>query len=388
VRGLIAAAAIVVMVSACTTTPVSTTGGEATSSLPSTTSTTAAPFLTGPGVVESSIHVGVFLPLTGSLSSIGTSVLNGQLAYWDPVNEDLGGVAGQFTVVVDQYDTAYDEDTATGLLAAHRNDLAAISSSLGTPVTAALLNEAGGLPVMVGSETSTWAANESAVFDLAVPTYRAQVEALWVRLDGSTIGFIAPDGAYGDDCLDGAGSSPDVVVRYPQGTTDFETQVTQLLDVNDVIACVTNTDLARIVATWELLGTPPPMFVTAPSFGPSLFTALESVPSELFVAGAPPPYDSQEPGMALFRASLADTPADLWTFFGYTQAATMHLLLEQAVEDRNLTWEGILAAREEIGHVDLGFGWGAAWFDRNLPVVPVIIQAPDIDAVFGLRPVD
>jgi hypothetical protein len=332
------------------------------------------------------MHLGAFLPLTGSLSGIGAAVLDGQRAYWSYVNDDLGGVAGHFMVVLDEVDTAYDADTTAAALSEHDDGLLAISSSLGSPVTAVLLEGDGTLPIMVGSEASSWADHANAVFDLAVPTYRAQVAALWDSLSGGSVGFVAPEGDYGDDCLAGAGSPPDTVVRYPAGTTDFESTITRLEGVDALVACVTFSDLTRIIATWQLVSTPPPIFATAASFDPSIFAVLDTMPEHLSIAGGPPPYESDEPGVQLFKQNMGDTPVDQWTFLGYTQAATVHVLLEQAIADGSLTRAGILAARSQVGDVDFGFGWGPAGYVGNLPDVPVTISVPDPDAAFGLAP--
>jgi ABC-type branched-subunit amino acid transport system substrate-binding protein len=388
VRGITTAAAIALIVAACTGSPSQSTTTTTGSTLPTSTTTTEPSLETGPGVVGTTIHLGAFLPLTGPLRAIGESVLAGHTAYWAYVNDDLGGVAGQFNVTVEPIDTAYDPDTAGQAFNSHRDDLLAISSSLGSPVTAALLDVGGAMPIVVGSAASTWGEWNAAVFDLALPTYRAQVRAISEQVSDSRIGFIAPSGGYGDDCLAGIDAGPDVVERYPAGTTDFEAAVTALDGVDVAISCVTSTDLGRIIATWDLLGGRPPIYATSASFDPSLFTVLDSLPEDLFVAGAPPPYESEEPGMTLFRTVTGDGAVDAWTFLGYTQAATMHLLLEQAIVDHVLTWNGVLAARSELGDVDFGFGWGSARFDGTLPVVPVTIQIPDVGAVFGLQPTD
>ncbi len=387
-RAVTTAAAIALIITACTGSPSPSTTTTTGSTLPASTTTTEPPLETGPGVVGTTVHIGAFLPLSGPLESIGESVLAGHMAYWDYVNDDLGGVAGQFTVAVEPIDTAYDPDVAAEEFDSHRNDLLAISSSLGSPVTAVLLDAGSAMPIMVGSEASMWADRNNAVFDLAIPTYRAQIQTIAARITGSSIGFIAPNGEYGDDCLAGADAAPAVVERYTPGTTDFEAAVNLLQGVDVLVACVTSTDLGRIIATWDLLGNRPPIYATSPSFDPSLFGVLESVPEGLFVAGAPPPYESDEPGMTLFRSVMGDATVDVWTFLGYTQAATAHLLLEQAIGDHALTWGGVLAARSELGDVDFGFGWGPSQFEGTRPVVPVTIQIPDADALFGLQPTD
>jgi hypothetical protein len=326
------------------------------------------------------------LPLSGPLKAIGESVLAGHEAYWDYVNADLGGVAGEFTVNVEPVDTTYDSGAAAAALAEHDQDILAVSSSLGTDVTSAML-AMNVMPIMAGSQVWTFGTtNDNVLYDLATPTYRAQVENITAQIEDSTIGFAAVEGQYGDDCLAGAVVPPDIVQRYPAGTTDFELVVNILQGVDVLVACVSSTDLGRIIATWDLLGDRPPVYATSASFDPSLFTVLGSVPDDLFVAGAPPPLESDEPGMTLFRTVMGDQTVDAWTFLGYTQAATVHLLLEQAIRDHHLTRNGMLAARTSLGDVDFGFGWGTAHFEGVLPVVPVTMQTPDAEAAFGLQP--
>lgn len=379
-------AVMVLAVAACTNTTATTTTlpGSTTSA---TTTTTEPQLETGTGVIDGTIHLGALVPLSGPLQAIGESILAGHEAYWNYANEDLGGVAGQFPVVVEPFDSAYDPETATTALSEHSQGILAVSSSLGTQVTSALLASDASVPIMAGSQVSTFGIrSENVLFDLAVPTYRAQIASIMAQAPDSTIGFVAVDGEYGDDCLAGASAPPDIVERYAAGTTDFELVVNVLQGVDVLVACVSSTDLGRIIATWDLLGGRPSIYATSASFDPSLFTALGSVPDRLFVAGAPPPYTSDEPGMTLFQTVMADRTVDQWTFLGYTQAATMHLLLEQAILDHQLTRDGVLAARGSLGDVDFGFGWGAARFEGTLPVVPVTIQVPDAEATFGLQP--
>lgn len=397
-RTTVMAAVFAVLVAACTSGGTATTipapSTTATSAASTSSTTTLPPLETGVGVEEDTIHLAAFLPLSGSLSGIGASVLDGQRAYWRYVNEDLGGVGGEFRVELQEVDTAYDPVTATSEWTTRSGWILGISSVLGSPVTQALLDADSTAPIMVGSQASTWARYSNAVFDLAVPTYRDQVSMLWGQAveaagEPGEVGFVAPVGVYGDDCLAGTGSIPQIISRYPAGTTDFEEVVASLEGAKTFVACVTSADLVRIIATAQLLGFDVPFFATALSYEPSVLDALETVPGNLFVAGAPPPYEADVPGMTLFRTITGGLDdVNTWTFLGYTQAATFHLLLEQAISDGALTRAGVLLARSHLGGVDFGFGWGTARYDSDgvLPIVPVTVGVPDPDARFGLRP--
>ncbi|NIA25571.1 MAG: ABC transporter substrate-binding protein [Gammaproteobacteria bacterium] len=389
-------AGIVIIVAACTPAEVNTTVTSSTLPPSSTTTTTAPAFLTGVGVGDGTIHLAAFLPLSGSLAGIGESILEGHRAYWQYVNSDLGGVAGRFIIALDEVDTAYDPVLAAAELATREDSILGISAMLGSPVTRALLEADSTMPIMVGSQAVPWAKHHNAVYDLAMPTYRDQVSVLWnlavdAAGDPADVGFVAVAGLYGDDCLAGTVTQPQIISRYPAGTTDFEDVVRDLDGAKALVSCVTSADLVRIIATENLLGIAPPIYATGLSYDPTVLDALEEVPEDLWVAGALPAYEDDTPGMKLFRTvtdGLDDVNA--WTFLGYTQAATFHLLLEQAVDHGTLNRSGVLAARGHVGDVDFGYGWGPAGFDVDgiLPVVPVVISVPDPDAAFGLRVLD
>ncbi len=383
-------ATALITVTACTPAGTETTSTTAIAPTSSTT-TTEPPLPTGVGVTGGKIHLAAFLPLTGPLAQIGTSMLEGQRSFWRYVNEDLGGVAGTFVVDLEGVDTGYDPDVAVKELADRQASILGVAGALGSPVTEALLAADSTVPIMVGSQAASWAEHENAVFDLAVPTYRDQVSTLWDRAvtatgDEASVGFVGAVGVYGDDCLAGTGSMPQIISRYPAGTTDFEGVITALEGAKALVACVSSADLVRIIATGELLGFNPPIYATAQSFDVGVLDALGATPENLWVGGAPPAVDADTPGMALFRTITSDLDAvDRWTFLGYTQAATFHLLLEQAVVDGAMTRPAVLAARGHIGEVDLGFGWGSARYDGVLPEVPVTLGVPDPDATFALR---
>lgn len=389
-------ALVAIIAAACTPTQVTTT---ATSSLlppPTTTTTTAPTFLTGVGVGDDTVRLAAFLPLSGSLAGIGESILEGHRAYWRYVNDDLGGVAGRFIVTLDEVDTAYDPVSAVSELAAREDSILGISAMLGSPITRALLDADSTMPIMVGSQAVLWAKHHNAMYDLAVPTYRDQVSVLWdlavdAAGDPSDVGFVAPVDLYGDDCLAGVGTQPQIMSRYAPGTTDFEGVIKDLDGAKALVACVTSADLVRIIATGNLLGSTPAIYATGLSYDPTVLDALGKVPEDLWIAGAPPAYEADVPGMKLFRTVTGELEdVNAWTFFGYTQAATFHVLLEQAVDDGTLTRSGVLAARGRVGDVDFGYGWGPAGFDSGgiVPKVPVTVSVPGPDAIFGLRSLD
>lgn len=390
VRTPLIALILVLVATACTpsTNPSTTVSTVATSGATTTEppSTTEPAFVAGVGVEGDTVRLAGFYPTSGALAALGAAMLDGQRAYWAYVNEDLGGVGGRFQVALDEVDTGYDPEVARSELEARSADLLGVSGSVGSPVTAALLPV--DVPVMVGSAAAMWGTEPDAVFDLTVPTFRDQVAALvgqWQEDNEGGVGFVAPAGVYGDDCLAGMPVPPVAVVRYPPGTTDFADEVGDLSDVAAVVACVAPADLVRLVATFDLTGERPAILATSAAFDAAAWALQDDVPDRLWVAGMPPEFEADAPGMTLFRAVTDGIDVNQWTFAGYTQAATFHLLLEQAFDDRNLTRAGVLAARSHLGEVDFGFGRAPSRFEGTLPVVEVVIGVPDPETRFGLR---
>jgi ABC-type branched-subunit amino acid transport system substrate-binding protein len=93
----------------------------------------------GPGFDGSTIRLGVLTPTSGIAAIIGNPLTAGNQAYIDYVNEELGGIAGEYQMELVIEDTAYDPSVAGDRYAAIRDDVVAFVQILGTPVVNALL---------------------------------------------------------------------------------------------------------------------------------------------------------------------------------------------------------------------------------------------------------
>jgi ABC-type branched-subunit amino acid transport system substrate-binding protein len=93
----------------------------------------------GPGFDGSTIRLGALTPTSGLVAIIGDPLTAGNQAYIDYVNEELGGIAGQYQMELVIEDTAYDPSVAGDRYAAIRDDVVAFVQILGTPVVNALL---------------------------------------------------------------------------------------------------------------------------------------------------------------------------------------------------------------------------------------------------------
>ncbi|MFQ5968408.1 MAG: hypothetical protein ACE5MI_12495, partial [Acidimicrobiia bacterium] len=160
--------------------------------------------------------------------------------------------------------------------------------------------------------------------------------------------------------------------------------------------------LLSMVATAELLEYQPLIVATGVSYNSAIPSALGGDAGEeaglaqlerLFVMGALEEAGDPSPGLRLYEDNLArvglDARQESWyTFLGYTQAATVHLVLAEAFKARDVTREGLRAAVGNLAPVDFGFGAGPRAFDDT--GVPSAVDAPGNpvgvrERVFGLE---
>ena len=91
-----------------------------------------------PGVTRDKIIIGNISPLTGPIAMVGTSIANGAKDYFNYVNEQ-GGIHGRKIEFIAE-DDKYEPATAIASLKklVTRDNIFALSSTSGTPITAAL----------------------------------------------------------------------------------------------------------------------------------------------------------------------------------------------------------------------------------------------------------
>ena len=409
---LVTALGAVVVATSCT--PVSETS--TTSSTPPTTApvpttdTIEPPIRTGIGVEDGVIRIGVMVPRSGPVAAFGEAVLAGQMAYWTDVNETLGGVGGEFQVEVTVFDHRYDIDEATAGFDFLSEQVVGLAGALGSPIDEALAAhlEANGMLMMAGSLTSEWMGDAALVTNLLLPTYRDQVAAglAWAAETdpAAEVAILYQEGSYGEDCVRGydrAVSDLGLVnagrVAHPLTSTDFGAVVEQLStsEANLIVVCTTPDALARIIATADSLEFSPTWLVSAQSFDSSVATALggdDGVDAGLAlleqtrVIGANPP--SEAPASRLMQAIIdIDDETNWYTFLGYAQAATFHLILEEAFEGSDLTREGLRAATGRLDGLDLGLDGPLSSLVGPVPVAAAavgVISPESIEAPFGV----
>jgi ABC-type branched-subunit amino acid transport system substrate-binding protein len=349
---------------------------------------------TVPGFDGETIRLGVVTPTSGPVAIIGEPLTNGNRAYWDYVNEELGGVGGEFQVELVIEDSAYDAPTAVQKYNEIKGDVVMFNQLLGTPIVNALLEQlvADNIVAQPASLDSFWVREEN-LLPIGAPY---QIQAIngvdWYVNEGggstnSAICTLRQDDPYGeagqegvDFALEELGIDLTEEVTFPVGNPDFTTQITQLQGAGCEMVWLTSTptDTGSALGKAAELGYAPRWMAQSPTWI-GLFVDSPLLPylqeNFTWVSEGPEYGDESVPGMSeLLRIQETYAPGqepDIYFNFGYNEAKAVHQVLEQAVEMGDLSHDGIIEAMNSIDALEfeglLGeYGWGAP-DDRNPP---------------------
>ncbi len=372
------------------------------------------------------IKLGVLAATTGPIADIGQSLLAGHQHYWDSVNAQ-GGVNGMYPVELVIRDNAYNPEQNVVVYNEIKDEVLAFSSTIGTPTTATIFEDAAQSDLLVGagSLASQWALTSNVVLSLGADTYFGQFAnaPYWameiadppVMTDASVVGIIYQADDYGQDCKNGydfgqanTGFNAAYEATYAVGDSDFSAQIggAQAAGVDVLFICALPSVLAPMVGTMAALQYFPAIFGSSPSYIPILNGALgggdPAAGAALFNsfpyynAGTSAPWESDVPGMVQMRADweASGAPIEVVTafyYFGYTQGQTFNEILKVAIANGDITKKGMLAAVDAVQNVQLEYGTSPAGYgptpkdripttDTGIGVVTTTDQA-----VFGLE---
>ena len=381
------------------TPPVTTTPPETTPDTASSATTTTVAeeemmdllFDVGFDEETGTISLGVLAATTGPMGSMGQWALAGHQSFWDGINAE-GGAMGMYRVELLIRDNASSPEENVVVYNEIKDEVLAFSSTLGTPTTATIFEDAtqNDLLVAAGSLASAWARTSNVVLNLAAPTYFAQFAngAYWameiadppVITDDSVVGIIYQADDYGQDCKDGydfaqesLGFNAAYAATYGVGDSEFSAQIggAQASGIDVLFICTEPTALVRMVGTMVAIEYFPVIFGSNESYIPILTFALGGADPAAGAAlfnqfpyyslGTSPAWEDDVPGMVRMRSDFASSglSIDFVTasyFFGYTQAQTFHAILEQALANGDITKLGMLAAVDQVQDIDLDLG--------------------------------
>jgi ABC-type branched-subunit amino acid transport system substrate-binding protein len=347
-----------------------------------------------PGFDGETIRLGVITPTSGRVAVIGEPLTNGDRAYWDYVNEELGGVGGKYPVELVVEDSAYDAPTAVQKYNEMKGDVVMFNQLLGTPIVNALLEQLQGDDIVAqpASLDSFWV-REQNLLPIGAPYQIQAINGIdWFVNDGggsadSKICILRQDDPYGEAGLEGVefvledlGIELASEATFPVGNADFTAQITQLQGdgCEAVWLTSTPTDTGGALGKAAELGFAPKWLGQSPTWigafiESPLLPYLEA--NYVWVSEGPEYGDDSVPGMSeLLRIQetyAPDQAPDIYFNFGYLESKAVHQVLEAAVENGDLSREGIIEAMNSIDEFSFDglfgdYGWGEPE-DRDPP---------------------
>ena len=340
----------------------------------------------GPGFDGTTIKLGVLTPLSGPVAApIGLPLTAGGDVYWERVNA-AGGIAGKYKVEIVKEDNQYDAGQTKQKYTKIKEEVVMFSQILGTPPTQTVLQDlkADDIVASPASLDGEWV-REPNLLPVG-STYQLQfanaadyaVNDLGMK--GKPICILAEEGAYGDAGIEGleyAAGELDfdiaVTARFKGTDQDFTAPVQQLKNGNCAVVFLTATPTptGKIVGTGAQLGFNPQWIGQSPAWVNALAASPVApiLEKSFLLAGEGPQWgDEKVAGMKQMLEDIAkykpDQQPDGYFAFGYAQAMAVHQVLETAVENGDLSREGILKALEETEVDSMGlygeYKYGAA----------------------------
>ena len=330
-----------------------------------------------PGFDGETIKVGIITDQSGRASIIGQPLTAGGEAYYAKVNAE-GGVAGKYMIETVQEDSAYEANQATQKYNDIKDDVAVIGQLFGTPIVEGLspLLADDNIIASPASLDSPWVRDES-LLPIGAPYQVQAVNGLdwWVNAGGGSLDqtfcALANDSAYGDAGVDGANIAAEklgfelaVEARFPEGQAnaeEFGTQISQLQSENCEVVFVTAlpSETGPAMGAAASVGMEATFIGSSPTWINALLGSEALVPyleaNYYLVAEGATWGDESVPGMAAMISDLEeftpDQDPDYYFAFGYNQAQAIVALLEKAVEDGDLSRDGLKKAMENLGTV-------------------------------------
>jgi ABC-type branched-subunit amino acid transport system substrate-binding protein len=358
------------------------------------------------------IKLGVITPLSGPVAVIGKPLTSGNEVWFEALNAK-GGIGGKYKVELVEEDSQYKTDVAVQKYNKIKGDVVSFAQVLGTPSTLAVLPQLRTDKMLAApaSLDAFWVREEN-LLPVGGPYQVQAINAVdYYLTDGGgskddVICTMIQDDVYGEAGQQGIdfaaekyGFSVANTQKFKQGTENYAGQIGALAGAKCqmVFLVATPSDAAKIWGTAAQARFAPQWFGQSPSYTGALSQSAIAPymqQSVLIVAEGTEWGDESVPGMKAMVDGAAkyapDEKPDYYFAFGYNQARAMTAVLEKAVENGDLSREGVLKASTEIGTVNFeglsgDYKYGPAE-ERNPPRASTIFKV-DPAKPFGLAKV-
>ena len=336
----------------------------------------------GPGVDVNAktINLGVLTPLSGIAQVIGKPLAAGQADYFKYIDAN-GGIDG-WKVNLTTEDSKYDPQTEVQEYNQILPNVLFIAQSLGSPTTQAIESLADSQGVVIGTAAQDSAFVTHQVNAVIGTPYAVDVaNALYYvsqHAPSAKIGIIYQNDAYGQDGLKGYNAAKaaynlnDVgYATYNVTDTSFTSQALAMKGkgAQYVVLTAIPSAAAGIIGAAAVIGYTPQWILQGPAWSEYLMTSngtpsgtktpVYPVMQGQWVLGYEAAWgDTSVPGMSQFlqvqQQYSPNQPPDGYYMYGYCLAVMEKDLLQKAISSGNLTRQGILQAKLNLGPVDFG----------------------------------
>lgn len=367
----------------------------------------------GPGVdvANKTITLGILSPYTGPVADpIGIPLANGVKTFFDHVNAN-GGVDG-FKVKFLEEDTQYNPQLEVQQYNKIHNQVAMIADSLGTPTTVAINDLATADHMLVSAATLSSALARDKYLILVGTPYRLQVENAFdyvvnkLGVSNPATGIIYQNDDYGQDGLTGYKEAIAAYhlhnvaeASYAATDTNFVAQVSQMKAAGAKYVFLTTTPIPTgdIIGTAYQLGYNPQWILQSPAFALALLAvpALKPLMDRAWVVGQGAAWgDTSVPGMAQLLQDVAkyypNQKPDGYFEFGYTESEVTYAILKKALDNNDITRDGLYNAFTSLHTVDLMGLYPPATYgsspNQRVPTRDSVIYQIDSTQPAGIRP--
>lgn len=314
------------------------------------------------------IYLGAISDLTeGPFAALGKAVTDSQKAFWAKVNKD-GGIGG-YDVDYTTYtrDNKYNPQIHNQVFQEIEPKVLALGQSLGSPTTAAIIDQLRTKSVVTipGSWTSAWAFEDVIAESGSNYCFEAMngVDYMVDKKAIKTVMALHYDGDYGDDAAAGAKAAAEANkltftdVETTPGQANQAEAIERVVSAKpDLVIVTTNgTDMSVILGQAASRGFKGQFIGTSPAFNPGVMKGpAASVIKAQFLQTAPwKPFATDTPGHQAMRDALGqiDAPADGYTA-GWAWSYPLKAALEDAAAAKDLTRAGLLKALKGLDKVD------------------------------------
>ncbi len=252
-----------------------------------------------------------------------------------------------------------------------KNDVLAMQQTAGSPSNTALLEQYEAdkmvnVPFAFARNLSEWQGNAlpGATYDVEMVNGMSYMLDKGLVKPGDTIGHIYFEGEYGGNALAGSKFMADkhnltlIEAKIKPTDADMTAQIVQLKAAGaDLIVLTTaGSQTASVASVARAQNLDVPILGSSPVYSPGLLAgpAGEKLREDLYVAAPLSTFDQHPELLKAYQAKYPGSTPSINALLGYGSADVLHQILTKACENGDLTREGVLAAKGQLGKIETG----------------------------------